>query len=101
MQNYLLQQPILKSETSIFQALPVNISKVLWLIYGVNYSLLVELGCQKWLKQAWPEGTPAKNHKTHQWSKFQLVSIMMLNCHTKNRVKTLRHSGDILWENQM
>ena len=39
-------------------------------------------------QQAWIQGTPAENSKTHQWSKLlHLVSSMMLNRHAKMKSK--------------
>ena len=48
------------------------------------------------LKQTSPQQKPAKNPKTHQLPNLiQWVSIMMLTCRAKNKVKRSINSRDI------
>ena len=49
--------------------------------------------------QAWLQGTPTRNPKTHLWPKsFQLTLIMKLNCFSKNEVKRSSHPRHILYK---
>ena len=67
----------------------------LYFIYQINMNLSTENTSRS--KQAWLQGTPAKSSRTFQWLKrIQLVSVTIRNCWTRNEVKILCPSRDIL-----
>ena len=67
----------------------------LYFIHQINMNLSTENTSRS--KQAWLQGTPAKSSRTFQWLKrIQLVSVTIRNCWTRNEVKILCPSRDIL-----